>query len=115
MKQHTPGSDFARGPERPALASREMADLYVKQGNYERGIDMYRHLLEREPDATELRERLEDAETLADLLTVRDETQVYDKGFREGYTAGRTQAKPSAKDVKIATLTAWLNRIQAER
>ncbi len=114
MTEHVQRSDSSSPGDGPALASREMAELYIKQGYYERGIDMYRMLLDRDPDNTELREQLEDAETLANLLTVRDETQVYDKGFREGYLAGRTQLPTRSKEDKIARLNAWLSRIQGD-
>ncbi len=112
MNEHLDRPDNPSPADGPALASQEMAELYVKQGNYDRGIEMYKLLLEREPDRLELREQLEDAETLANLLTVRDETQVYDKGFREGYLAGRTQEPVVSNEDKIARLNAWLGRIQ---
>ncbi len=99
----------------PMLASREMAALYVKQGSYERGIEMYKRLLEQAPESAALKDQLEDAETLASLLTVRDETQVYDRGFREGYSAARTQVDSSSSGEKIARLNAWLERIQAKQ
>jgi len=110
VKRPAPQRDGA-----PILASREMAALYVKQGSYERGIEMYKRLLEQTPDSAALKDQLEDAETLASLLTVRDETQVYDRGFREGYSAARSQVESSSSGDKIARLNAWLERIQAEQ
>ena len=114
MNEYHDRTDGPPPGEGPALASRAMAELYVQQGNYERGIDMYKLLLERDPGDNELRDLLEDAETLANLLTVRDETQVYDRGFREGYLAGRTQVPARSNQDKIARLNAWLSRIQGD-
>jgi hypothetical protein len=38
--------------------TRTLAELYVKQGFTDRALDVYRHLLEREPDAEDLRDRI---------------------------------------------------------
>ena len=116
MDKHIDKTENGTQPrETSLLASREMAILYVKQGSYERGIEMYKRLIERSPDNTTLREQLEDAETLASLLTVRDETQVYDRGFREGYTAARSQVEAASREDRITRLNAWLGRIEAEQ
>jgi len=97
------------------LASPEMADLYVRQGKYERGIEMYRQLLLQDPGNGELEGRLQDAETLADLLTVRDPSHTFDKGYKEGYRAARTGGRVPDREVRIARLNAWLERVQGKR
>ncbi|MGH7274178.1 MAG: tetratricopeptide repeat protein [Nitrospiria bacterium] len=54
-----------------ALATVGIAELYIKQGHYEYGIEIYRKILEQDPDNGEVRQRLEDALALANLLTKR--------------------------------------------
>ncbi len=51
------------------VSSPSLAEVYVKQGHFEEGIRMYRRLLAKDPQNRDLRQRLEDAETLAKLLT----------------------------------------------
>jgi tetratricopeptide (TPR) repeat protein len=51
-----------------ALATTSLADLYVAQGHYQRGIAIYRRLLERAPKDKELAAKLDNALTLERLL-----------------------------------------------
>jgi tetratricopeptide (TPR) repeat protein len=51
-----------------SLATVSLADLYVAQGHYQRGIAMYRTLLERTPHDQELVAKLDNAVTLERLL-----------------------------------------------
>ncbi|MEO5656821.1 MAG: tetratricopeptide repeat protein, partial [Nitrospiria bacterium] len=51
------------------LATVSMADLFVAQGHYQRGVDMYRRVLERNPGDSEAATKLENALTLHRLLT----------------------------------------------
>ncbi|MCI0528578.1 MAG: tetratricopeptide repeat protein [Nitrospira sp.] len=48
-----------------------LAELYVRQGHYEQGIEIYRKILEHNPDNEEVRHHLENALALANLLTKR--------------------------------------------
>lgn len=97
------------------LSSTELAALYIRQGDYARGIDVFKQLLTLDPDNQELQQCLKDAETLAGLLTLRGETESdtsgYDKGYQEGYDAARAKdAVP--KEERISRLNEWLERIQ---
>lgn len=53
------------------LATATLAEFYVKQGHYEQGIEIYRKILDHDPYNEEVRQRLEDALALANLLTKR--------------------------------------------
>jgi tetratricopeptide (TPR) repeat protein len=50
------------------LSTETLAELYIKQGFYEKGIDIYRKLLKEKPDSNELKQKLEDAVTLSSLF-----------------------------------------------
>jgi hypothetical protein len=43
--------------------TRTLAELYVRQGFTDRALDVYRHLLEREPDSQDLRDRIAQIES----------------------------------------------------
>ncbi len=101
--------------DEPGMISVEIADLYVHQGEYARGVEMYQQLLEQTPDDQSLKDRLQDAELLAELLTVPDEQQTYDKGFREGYQVAQAGGGAVTKDEKVARLSAWLDRVKQAR
>lgn len=50
------------------MATETLAELYIKQGFYEKGIEIYRRLLEEKPDNKGLKQKLEDAVTLSSLF-----------------------------------------------
>jgi tetratricopeptide (TPR) repeat protein len=50
------------------LSTETLAELYIKQGFYEKGIDIYRRLLKEKPDSKELKQKLDDAVTLSSLF-----------------------------------------------
>ncbi|MEK6655852.1 MAG: tetratricopeptide repeat protein [Nitrospirota bacterium] len=50
------------------LSTETLAELYIKQGFYEKGIDIYRKLLKEKPDSKELKQKLDDAVTLSSLF-----------------------------------------------
>ncbi len=50
------------------LSTETLAELYIKQGFYEKGIEIYRRLLKEKPDSKELKQKLEDAVTLSSLF-----------------------------------------------
>lgn len=50
------------------LSTETLAELYIKQGFYEKGIDIYRKLLEEKPGSKELKQKLDDAVTLSSLF-----------------------------------------------
>jgi tetratricopeptide (TPR) repeat protein len=51
------------------ITTEALADLYIKQGNYEKGIAMYRRLLAKEPSNQALFRKLEESVELARVLT----------------------------------------------
>ena len=111
-----PEADAGAGPEGdpPAedLASPELAALYIQQGEYERGIGMYRTLLDSDPENRALKDALDDAEALADLLILRPPKAQYQAGFDEGYRHGMARRGALTGDERIARLTAWLDRVK---
>jgi hypothetical protein len=122
-----PGAETEAGPDAdpegdaPAgeLASAELAALYIQQGEYERGIGMYRTLLEADPDNSELREALDDADALADLLILRspeakmqDQVDALQAGFEQGYRQGLAERGALTGEERIARLSAWLERVK---
>lgn len=105
----------ARGGEEGALVSPELAALYVQQGQYERGIAMYRSLLARDPGNPRLTERLADAEALADLLILRrrgDGPGGYRTGYRAGYSQALADRSGVTREERVARLAAWLERVK---
>jgi hypothetical protein len=93
------------------LASADLAALYIQQGQYERGIAMYRALLADNPGNREIEERLVDAEALADLLILRPGTG-YKNGYREGYRKAVAERGGTSREERVARLTAWLERVK---
>jgi tetratricopeptide (TPR) repeat protein len=101
------------GGEGGQLVSPELAALYIQQGEYERGIAMYRSLLARDPDNPALKDRLDDAEALADLLILRKGGHGgYQKGYREGYSRALADRSGVSREERIARLSAWLERVK---
>jgi tetratricopeptide (TPR) repeat protein len=116
---HEPGpgpehGDAAEAEDAPAdeLASSDLAQLYIQQGEYERGIAMYRTLLSADPGNRELEERLGDAEALADLLILRAPKAHFQAGYQEGYRRGLARRGALTGEERIARLTAWLDRVK---
>ncbi len=56
------GVDRPAGEPSPALVTRTMAELYVRQGFIQRALGVYRQLAERDPGDQGIRERLEELE-----------------------------------------------------
>lgn len=66
-------AEAARAAKEPAagpveILSESLADLYVQQGLMDKGIEIYRKLLARQPDRPGLNEKLARAESLAQML-----------------------------------------------
>ncbi len=103
------------------LETATLAELYVKQGHYEQGIEIYRKILEHDPDNEEVRQRLEDALSLANLLTKRP------KENRSSSPASRIPEVPlpapksdqpvkstpeQLRQAKVQRLQAWLDQLK---
>ena len=71
IEQAEEGAQPAAVEESPIeddLATISMADLFVAQGHYQRGIEIYRRILDRNPDHAEAAAKLESTLTLDRLL-----------------------------------------------
>lgn len=114
------------------LATVSMADLFVAQGHYQRGIDMYRRVLERNPGDSEAATKLENALTLHRLLSpqraagpdVKADVLSHVLGKRppvdsDAVTVERELVASgggrSRHDAVIGRLEAWLARIAERR
>ncbi|HET6370427.1 MAG TPA: tetratricopeptide repeat protein [Nitrospiria bacterium] len=90
------------------LASVTLADLYVDQGHIDKGIEIYRRILEKYPQDEKIREKLAAAER-----------QLVDRSSRtsgplqelHGQTAG-LKSVDSKREEKIRRLQAWLDNIK---
>lgn len=72
IEQAEEGAQPAAVEESPIeddLATVSMADLFVTQGHYQRGIEIYRRILDRNPDHAEAAAKLDNALTLDRLLS----------------------------------------------
>lgn len=73
IKIETPSFEEAEAPKaeaagREELATETLAELYIKQGFYDKGIEIYHKLLEADPKNSVLNQKLKDAITLSNLL-----------------------------------------------
>ncbi|MDH5527476.1 MAG: tetratricopeptide repeat protein [Nitrospirota bacterium] len=105
---------FAAASEARPLASPELAALYIRQGEFDRGIQVYRELIARNPADTDLKLRLVDAEALANLLTMRGESSPheYQRGYEAGFASALDRQEKLTRDERIARLNAWLDRVK---
>lgn len=60
-----PGGELAADPGDQGLATETIAQVYARQGLYDRAADVYRQLLNSRPDDDGIRTRLEEMEALA--------------------------------------------------
>lgn len=115
-----------------AFATEALAELYIKQGYYEKGIDIYRKILEQDPRRAGIRQKLEDAITLTNLLGSQgaawpETDEIEGPGRSDGMEfppvayskkegspgTGHETPSPSFREERIRKLEAWLHRIQA--
>lgn len=116
------------------LATLSLADLYVAQGHYDRGIAIYRRLLERTPGDAELSAKLDNALTLERLLAphvvdaeaVKSEvvSQVLSRGEEPEIESMSEESHPplvgvaanlARNQAAIRRLEVWLTRITERR
>jgi tetratricopeptide (TPR) repeat protein len=71
---------FLQPAEQPdaGMVTATMADLYARQGFYERAIQVYRQLLEEVPDDEKLKERLDEVAALQETARNADANQLVD-------------------------------------
>lgn len=123
--------------EKDDFDTESLAELYVRQGYYDKGIEIYRKLLLSDPSNQGLKQKIDDAVTLASLLTGKDhgevsgQTPVQDRSFSpapeqpESHVQGSVSPTPlvqeegkgkshqsDPKSVKIQRLQAWLSNIR---
>jgi tetratricopeptide (TPR) repeat protein len=68
-EEGAPSAAVEEGPIEDDLATVSMADLFVAQGHYQRGIEIYRRILDRNPGHVEATAKLDNALTLDRLLS----------------------------------------------
>lgn len=73
------------------LSTMTLAELYIKQGLYDKGIEIYRALLEKNPGDEKIKQKLEDAVILSSLLIKKAEK----KSSPVGQTGLPTPASPA--------------------
>ncbi len=126
------------GPEgQEEFETESLAELYVRQGYYDKGIKIYEKLLSSDPSNQILKQKLNDAVTLAGLLVGRKQEEsrsvgpgkverveankVTNEGLEQNNTVStplsqeESQGKSSqtnAKTEKIQRLQAWLANIR---
>lgn len=61
------------------LSTMTLAELYIKQGLYDKGIEIYRALLEKNPGDEEIKQKIEDAVILSSLLIKKPEKKSSEK------------------------------------
>jgi tetratricopeptide (TPR) repeat protein len=85
-----------------------LADLYIKQGYYDKGIEVYQKLVSQDPTNTTLQRKLEEAEVLVKLLTEGPKVK------SQGHEAVVSEAggSRSEEDEKVKRLEAWLDSIR---
>ncbi|MFZ5862262.1 MAG: tetratricopeptide repeat protein [Nitrospirota bacterium] len=129
-----PDGHIAGEPGSDDLATVSLADLYVAQGHYDQGIAIYRRLLERTPADHDMAAKLDNALTLARLLSptpvdadeVKSEivSQVLGGGDDMGMPVAEEVAQPSVvgaaagplrHQAAIHRLELWLARIAERR
>lgn len=99
--------------EEEEIATVGLAELYVKQGHYEQGIEIYRRILEQDPENAEVRQRLEDALALANLLTKRPRgTTPQQKIPGDAPAASGRSPVEDLRQAKIQRLQAWLEQLK---
>jgi hypothetical protein len=103
------------------LQTTTLAELYVRQGHYEQGIEIYRKILEHNPDNDEVRQRLEDALSLANLLTKRPKetkpsspaTRIPEVSPPAPRSDQSVQSTPEQlRQARVQRLQAWLEQLK---
>jgi tetratricopeptide (TPR) repeat protein len=91
-----------------AITSITLADLYVSQGHFDKGIEIYRRILEMYPEDGKIREKLSAAEQRHADRPSGSSTP--SRGVREE-TPGTKRGDPKREE-KIKRLQAWLENIK---
>lgn len=111
-------SEKGEGRSKENLETMALAELYIKQGHYQKGIEIYQKLLDQDPYNETVRQQLEDARTIGNLLGLKNEPEQIEKDILE--TIMPPQEEPSLpvqttsspvnsrNQSRIARLRQWL-------
>ncbi|MFQ5456267.1 MAG: tetratricopeptide repeat protein [Nitrospirota bacterium] len=104
-----------------------LGELYIKQGYYEKGIEIYKKILESEPDNQEVEQKLKEAVRIADLInkgigeetesqrdTEESENTPPSSPFTKGEKEGLSNEELS-KTQKVQSLQRWLENIKRRK
>lgn len=103
-------------PQEDDISTESLADLYIKQGFYDRGLEIYRKILSRDPSREPVRRKLEETEALMAILAKNEKTGASTEDGRPAPPADvpKTETRsesPSSND-KVRRLEAWLESIR---
>ncbi|MBF8250434.1 MAG: hypothetical protein HW382_62, partial [Deltaproteobacteria bacterium] len=93
---------------RKEITTETIADLYIKQGYFDKAIDIYQTLYDADPGNDDIKRKLDE---LKKEIVVKGEEQEAEKGWVE-QTGQGTELKT---DENIDRLESWLETIQSER
>jgi tetratricopeptide (TPR) repeat protein len=112
----------AASPPTEEITTEALADLYIKQGYYEKGIVIYRRLLAKDPSHQSLFKKLEETVELSKRLNEGPQIKSGAKPVSEYPSAASTEPPPAEpapvadrerqKTQKIQRLQFWLNSIK---
>lgn len=91
--------DSGKSGKTEELATETLAELYIKQGQYDKAHEIYQQILLSDPDNMPVRQKQEELIFLINIMTMKDSGKGKDFG----------------KGVKISKLEAWLENIKGRR
>jgi tetratricopeptide (TPR) repeat protein len=105
------------------LETMALAELYIKQGHYDKGIEIYQNLFDQDPYNETVRQQLEDAKTIGHLLGAKSQARKIEKNILETIIPAVEEINHSSPDpppadlspknqAKIARLKQWLETIK---
>jgi len=71
-RSDSPSEQTVQPNKKDEFETESLAELYIRQGYYDKGIEIYRVLIQGDPNKALLKQKLEDAVTLSSLLTGKD-------------------------------------------
>lgn len=118
-----PASPNGKVKSKENLETMALAELYINQGHYDKGIEIYQNLLEQDPYNETVRQQLEDAKTIGKLLGTKSEPAKIEKNILETIIPATDESNPSSPDppppalnsknqAKIVRLKQWLETIK---
>ena len=133
----SPSEQEVQRNKKDEFETESLAELYIRQGYYDKGIEIYRGLIKGDPTNSSLKQKLEDAVTLSSLLTgknhggfssldsppiesepVKDVKRDHPnlesalKPSIESQMDSEKTPKPDSKTAKVQRLQSWLENIK---